>query len=250
MLYIFTYLYSIVYLLPRFIYLRYGDYSPVTIAGKAFSILLMLGGLFYLTMPITAAASTFYHYHEKYNRRNEVSDQLERAISPSSMEGSKSEAMDATAVGKKEDNGEEELQNDVNATNRNANKPNPSNVSSFRASLVARMSAQLDDNSINTTKVKLHVLMRGLDNINKEINHFFQHIKLPRRKRKSSSGLKEDSECIARFSDNSTADSGSVNMVVLGNFVSTVTTVAHTLDELLRPERENFVQFAKQYSVK
>jgi hypothetical protein len=48
---------------------RYGDIVPVTNAGQVMSIILMLMGSFYLAMPLTAAASTFYTVHQIYNEK-------------------------------------------------------------------------------------------------------------------------------------------------------------------------------------
>jgi hypothetical protein len=48
---------------------RYGDIVPVTNAGQIMSIILMLMGSFYLAMPLTAAASTFYTVHQIYNEK-------------------------------------------------------------------------------------------------------------------------------------------------------------------------------------
>lgn len=41
----------------------------VTNAGQVMTIILMLMGTFYLAMPLTAAASTFYTVHELYNEK-------------------------------------------------------------------------------------------------------------------------------------------------------------------------------------
>jgi hypothetical protein len=41
----------------------------VTNAGQVMTIILMLMGSFYLAMPLTAAASTFYRVHESYNEK-------------------------------------------------------------------------------------------------------------------------------------------------------------------------------------
>jgi hypothetical protein len=43
----------------------YGDIVPVTNGGQVMSIFLMLSGTFYMAMPLTAAASTFYAVHEQ-----------------------------------------------------------------------------------------------------------------------------------------------------------------------------------------
>ncbi len=43
----------------------YGDIVPVTNGGQVMAIFLMLSGTFYMAMPLTAAASTFYTVHEQ-----------------------------------------------------------------------------------------------------------------------------------------------------------------------------------------
>ena len=47
---------------------------PVTNAGQVMSIILMLMGSFYLAMPLTAAASTFYTVHQIYNEKKSKSE--------------------------------------------------------------------------------------------------------------------------------------------------------------------------------
>jgi len=44
----------------------YGDIVPVTNAGQMMTIVLMLMGIFYMAMPLTASATTFYKVHEEY----------------------------------------------------------------------------------------------------------------------------------------------------------------------------------------
>jgi hypothetical protein len=44
----------------------YGDVIPVTDMGKFMAIFLLISGTFYLAMPLTAAATTFYNVHETY----------------------------------------------------------------------------------------------------------------------------------------------------------------------------------------
>eukprot|EP01039_Chlorochromonas_danica_P014905 gene14905-17464_t len=44
----------------------YGDIVPVTQGGMAMAIFLMIGGQFYMAMPLTAAATTFYQVHIQY----------------------------------------------------------------------------------------------------------------------------------------------------------------------------------------
>lgn len=57
---------------------RYGDIVAVTNAGQVMTILLMLMGTFYLAMPLTAAASTFYMVHELYNeKRKQESEEVQ-----------------------------------------------------------------------------------------------------------------------------------------------------------------------------
>lgn len=45
----------------------YGDIVPITDTGLVMAIFIMLSGACYLSMPLTAAASTFYRIFEKYN---------------------------------------------------------------------------------------------------------------------------------------------------------------------------------------
>ncbi len=52
--------------LPSLSLHRYGDVVPVTNIGQVMSIFLMIAGSFYMSMPLTAAASTFYQVHERY----------------------------------------------------------------------------------------------------------------------------------------------------------------------------------------
>jgi hypothetical protein len=47
----------------------YGDIVPVTNGGQIMAIFLMLAGSFYMAMPLTAAASTFYTEHEREKER-------------------------------------------------------------------------------------------------------------------------------------------------------------------------------------
>ena len=51
---------------------RFGDIVPVTNAGQIMTIVLMLTGTFYLAMPLTAAASTFYGIHEAYYEKQKA----------------------------------------------------------------------------------------------------------------------------------------------------------------------------------
>jgi hypothetical protein len=44
----------------------YGDMVPITNGGQVMSIFLMVAGTFYMAMPLTAAATTFYNVHERY----------------------------------------------------------------------------------------------------------------------------------------------------------------------------------------
>eukprot|EP01032_Pedospumella_encystans_P017450 gene17450-19885_t len=58
----------------------YGDIVAVTNAGQVMTIILMLVGQFYMAMPLTAAASTFYSVHEIYNaKRAKISDERNKA---------------------------------------------------------------------------------------------------------------------------------------------------------------------------
>lgn len=49
-----------------FLLFSYGDIVPVTNAGQMMTIVLMLMGIFYMAMPLTASATTFYKVHEEY----------------------------------------------------------------------------------------------------------------------------------------------------------------------------------------
>ena len=51
---------------------RYGDIVPVTNAGQMMTIILMLMGIFYMAMPLTASATTFYRVHEEYQNKNKL----------------------------------------------------------------------------------------------------------------------------------------------------------------------------------
>lgn len=66
----------------------YGDIVPVTNSGQVMSILLMILGTFYMAMPLTVAASTFYQVHEQfmeiYSTKNESVSSKNR-LSSSSM---------------------------------------------------------------------------------------------------------------------------------------------------------------------
>lgn len=61
---------------------RYGDIVPVTTAGKFLAVCLMVCGIFYMAMPLTAAASTFYAVHEEYNIHHHQStlDSLQKQL--------------------------------------------------------------------------------------------------------------------------------------------------------------------------
>lgn len=48
---------------------RYGDIVPVTNAGQMMTIVLMLMGIFYMAMPLTASATTFYKVHEEHQNK-------------------------------------------------------------------------------------------------------------------------------------------------------------------------------------
>ncbi len=47
---------------------RYGDIVPLTNAGQFMAIFLMISGTFYMSMPLTAAAGTFYQVHQQFNQ--------------------------------------------------------------------------------------------------------------------------------------------------------------------------------------
>ena len=44
----------------------FGDVVPITYGGKFVNIFLMIGALCYVAIPVTIAASTFFHIHEKF----------------------------------------------------------------------------------------------------------------------------------------------------------------------------------------
>lgn len=48
---------------------RYGDVTPSTNMGQVMAIFLMISGIFYMAMPLTAAASTFYAVHSSYEEK-------------------------------------------------------------------------------------------------------------------------------------------------------------------------------------
>lgn len=56
----------------------YGDVVPQTNAGQVMAIFLMLSGSMYMAMPLTAAASTFYDVHQKYNQAAKRSKEKHR----------------------------------------------------------------------------------------------------------------------------------------------------------------------------
>jgi len=47
----------------------YGDVTPSTNVGQVMAIFLMISGTFYMSMPLTAAASTFYSVHTSYEEK-------------------------------------------------------------------------------------------------------------------------------------------------------------------------------------
>ncbi len=69
----------------------YGDVLPVTNIGQVMAIFLMISGTFYMAMPLTAAASTFYQVHEKYQIKH-------RNVEVAPVEDKKEEANRTPAV--------------------------------------------------------------------------------------------------------------------------------------------------------
>ena len=54
----------------------YGDIVPVTNIGRMWTIMLILWGAIYMSMPLTVAASTFSYVHDKYERcHGRISDE-------------------------------------------------------------------------------------------------------------------------------------------------------------------------------
>lgn len=50
----------------------YGDIVPITQGGMTIGIFLMIAGQFYMAMPLTATATTFYQVHEQYEEQSHV----------------------------------------------------------------------------------------------------------------------------------------------------------------------------------
>jgi hypothetical protein len=74
----------------------YGDIVPVTNAGQMMTIVLMLMGIFYMAMPLTASATTFYKVHEEHQNKYKL---LETAKISSTQESTQKKKM--KAVGSK-----------------------------------------------------------------------------------------------------------------------------------------------------
>jgi len=58
----------------------YGDITPVTNGGQIMGIFLMMFGVLYMSMPLTAAASTFYEVHQRYVAKRKRVDELEKTL--------------------------------------------------------------------------------------------------------------------------------------------------------------------------
>jgi len=68
----------------------YGDIVPVTNAGQMMTIVLMLMGIFYMAMPLTASATTFYKVHEEHQSKYKL---LEASTEESTQKKKKMKAV-------------------------------------------------------------------------------------------------------------------------------------------------------------
>lgn len=72
----------------------YGDIVPITDAGQLVAIFLMIAGQFYMAMPLTAAATTFYTIHEQYTEDNNHVEDVVAANAVDTKQQQKADAIE------------------------------------------------------------------------------------------------------------------------------------------------------------